>query len=161
MEEKLPSTDAATQRSESPSIHTASSSFGLVQSDRVFLVAISLCCLALLGVKWWNAPSGRQETIEIRHLQQAGYLFQIDINTATWVEWMQLDGIGETTARNIVENRKADGPFVSVNDVQRIRGIGSKTLEKMRLHLACESCVSEDDKHANDLRENQAIDQVN
>lgn len=143
MEDNLPASDASTQHSDSPSTGAESSTFGLVHSDRVFLVVITFCCLALLGFKWWNASPGGAETIEIRHLQAADSLFQIDINTATWVEWMQLDGIGETTARNIVANRETDGPFISINDVQRIRGIGPKTLEKMRLHLSCEDCDPE------------------
>ncbi len=143
MEENPPSTGLESQLSDSPLTDTERSDFGLVHSDRVFLIAVSLCCLALLGAKWWNASSGSRGTIEIRHLQQAEYLFQIDINTATWVEWMQLDGIGETTARNIVVDREANGPFISVNNVQRIRGIGPKTLEKMRPHLSCGNCESE------------------
>ncbi len=143
MEENLPSPDTAIQHSDTPSGEKRDTEFGLVHSDRVFLISACLCCLILFGVKWWNASSGGQETVEIKHLRSAESLFQIDINSATWVEWMQLDGIGETTARNIVTNRETDGPFISINDVQRIRGIGPKTLEKMRQHLSCESCESE------------------
>lgn len=63
------------------------------------------------------------------------YVYQIDINQATWSEWAQLPGIGETLARRIVAERESDGPFKSIDDLRRVKGIGAKTLEKMRPHL--------------------------
>jgi competence protein ComEA len=53
---------------------------------------------------------------------------------------MQLDGIGEVLARRIVENRKQSGPFAGVDDLQRVPGIGAKTLNDLRPHLVCNDC---------------------
>lgn len=61
--------------------------------------------------------------------------FLVDINSADWQTWMLLDGIGETLARRIVEDRNRRGPFASIEDVARVKGIGPKTLAKMRPHL--------------------------
>lgn len=46
-----------------------------------------------------------------------------------------LPNIGETLARRIVESREAEGPFAEVDDLQRVRGIGPRTLEQLRPYL--------------------------
>lgn len=55
----------------------------------------------------------------------------IDINTASKEQFMSLPGIGATLADRIIEERAERGPFTSVNDLSRIRGIKGKTLEKL------------------------------
>ena len=57
------------------------------------------------------------------------------INAATWVEWKQFDGIGEKLADRIVADRKKNGPFESIDDLQRVKGIGPKTVARIREHL--------------------------
>jgi hypothetical protein len=46
--------------------------------------------------------------------------FRIDINRAPWYEWTLLEGIGESRARGIVEYRDANGPFRSLDDLDRV-----------------------------------------
>jgi competence ComEA-like helix-hairpin-helix protein len=65
----------------------------------------------------------------------AEYVFQINPNAATWVEWAQLDGIGATLAKRIVADRQTHGPYCTVDDLGRVKGIGAKTLDKLRPHL--------------------------
>ncbi|MDJ0870720.1 MAG: helix-hairpin-helix domain-containing protein [Gammaproteobacteria bacterium] len=60
----------------------------------------------------------------------------VDLNTAnaeTLAETM--DGVGIQKAQAIVAYREAHGPFVSVDDVTAVRGIGPSTLEKNRAKL--------------------------
>jgi competence protein ComEA len=66
---------------------------------------------------------------------QAEYVFQLNPNAATWVEWAQLDGIGATLAKRIVADRQTHGPYRTVDDLGRVKGIGAKTLDKLRPHL--------------------------
>jgi competence protein ComEA len=55
----------------------------------------------------------------------------INVNTATAEELQRLPGVGPVTAQAIVATRTA-APFQSVNDLDKVRGIGPKTLEKLR-----------------------------
>jgi competence protein ComEA len=88
--------------------------------------------LALLVVHWIRLSSWGTSPIEIERLESRGTDFRFDINSATWVEFRQLDGIGETLAHRIVEDREQNGPFQSIDDLRRVRGIGPKTLERIR-----------------------------
>lgn len=58
--------------------------------------------------------------------------FRVDINNATWVEWIQLPGIGQTMAERILSNLDHDGPFRNIDDLMRVHGIGPKTLDRIR-----------------------------
>lgn len=57
---------------------------------------------------------------------------KVNINYATVDELQTVSGIGEVTAKRIVEDREANGPFGSVDELTRVTGIGEKTLAKMR-----------------------------
>lgn len=57
---------------------------------------------------------------------------KLDINRATVQELDGLKGIGPAKAKAIVENREKNGRFTSVDDLQRVKGIGSKLLEGMK-----------------------------
>lgn len=56
----------------------------------------------------------------------------MNLNTATAEELRTLPGVGEATAAAILEDREANGPFTSVEDVMRVSGIGEKKFAKMR-----------------------------
>ena len=54
---------------------------------------------------------------------------------AAWPELSLLPNIGEQRAKDIVASREHDGSFLDINDLQRIRGIGPKTVEGLRPYL--------------------------
>jgi competence protein ComEA len=56
----------------------------------------------------------------------------LNINTATTTELERLPGIGPTLAQRIVEYRQANGPFVTVEDIQEVCGIGRATFEDLK-----------------------------
>jgi competence protein ComEA len=56
----------------------------------------------------------------------------INVNTATAAELEALSGIGEVLAATIIEYRTENGPFVSVEDLMDVSGIGPATLEEIR-----------------------------
>lgn len=56
----------------------------------------------------------------------------ININTADTRELIKLSGIGEVKAAAIVAYREEHGAFSSVEELLNVKGIGEKTLEKIR-----------------------------
>ena len=85
---------------------------------------------------WWLSQGGLQgRMIEVDRAEIQTASFQVDLNEADWPELAQLPGIGETLARRIVESRITDGPFIDHDELQRIRGIGPKTLDRVRPFL--------------------------
>jgi competence protein ComEA len=61
----------------------------------------------------------------------------VNVNTATAEELQQIPSVGPVTAANILAAR-AERPFRSIDDLDRVRGIGPKTLEKIRPYVKVE-----------------------
>ena len=60
----------------------------------------------------------------------------VDINRASEDELRALPGIGAVLASRIVEARERDGPFASLDDLRRVRGLGRAKLEKLATAIA-------------------------
>ena len=56
----------------------------------------------------------------------------LNINTASAEELQTLPNIGPRMAQRILDHRKQHGKFTSVDALQNVKGIGAKTLEKLR-----------------------------
>jgi len=56
---------------------------------------------------------------------------RLDLNAATINDLVRLPGIGPVMAKRIVEYREANGPFKSLQDLCKVKGIGVKTYEKL------------------------------
>lgn len=56
----------------------------------------------------------------------------ISINSAPLDELMRLPGIGRTRAHAIIHERNQHGPFIDPADLERVKGIGSVTAEKLK-----------------------------
>jgi competence protein ComEA len=110
--------------------------------DALFALVVGAVILAATVIHWLRLTLRGAPPVEIDRLPASAYEFQVDINHATWVEWMQLEGIGEITARRIVADREQRGPFASVDDLDRVPGIGPKTLAAIRPFLHCRDCDS-------------------
>lgn len=60
---------------------------------------------------------------------------KININTATAAELQALPKIGLAMATRIVDYRKQNGSFHSIEEIQKIKGIGPKTFEIIRDYI--------------------------
>ena len=59
----------------------------------------------------------------------------VNLNTATKEELIALPGIGPAKAQAILDYRKANGAFKSVDELKDIKGIGAKRFEKLKPDL--------------------------
>lgn len=55
----------------------------------------------------------------------------VNINNARKDDLVRLPGIGEAMAERIIMYREENGPFTSVDELRRVRGIGKKKLAKI------------------------------
>ena len=108
----------------------------LRRSDQTFVWLSSVVLLALLGVHWVLLSRWGMAPVELSSQQPREYYYSLDINRASWVEWAQLDGIGEVIGRRIVADREEHGLFKNPDDVSRVKGIGPRLMQKIRPFLS-------------------------
>lgn len=63
-------------------------------------------------------------------------LATVNLNTASKDELVALPGIGPSKAQAIIDYRTQNGPFKSVDEVRKVRGIGEKLFQQIRPELA-------------------------
>jgi competence protein ComEA len=123
----------------SPNSSHRKAGFWLSHADQLLLALLCTAMLGLLVAYWARSTKWGAVPIEVERAEPRKFEFRLDVNSATWVEWTQLDGIGDALARRIVADREAKGPFSSIDDLRRVKGIGPKTLEKIRPWLTIDS----------------------
>jgi competence protein ComEA len=71
--------------------------------------------------------------IALLSLPMLAFAGQVNVNTAD-AETIaaELNGVGLSKAKAIVEYRTKHGPFQSVDDLSLVKGIGERTVEKNR-----------------------------
>ena len=96
-----------------------------------------------------NPAEQSSETVNYNLLlptEQSPYTFKkkplplkrVNINTASESELMTLPGVGPVYVKRIIAYREKNGPFKSVEEIKRIKGIGEKTFLKMKRYLTIE-----------------------
>ncbi len=64
------------------------------------------------------------------------YAGQVNINSASAPTLAsELTGVGDKKAQAIIEYRQKNGPFRSIEDLQNVKGISLKTIEKNRKNI--------------------------
>lgn len=63
-------------------------------------------------------------------------LAAVNINTATLSELEAVKGLGPTKAQSIIAYRDANGSFKSVDDLDKVKGFGKASIEKIRSELS-------------------------
>lgn len=91
-------------------------------------VALLLACLACVICLQWGISQGASTP--------AGW--RVDPSTASQAELSMLPGVGPSLSRAIILERTARGPFRSVDDLARVKGIGPARLAALRPWLRVE-----------------------
>jgi competence protein ComEA len=102
----------------------------VVERDR-FLIVLGWLFFVVMSTQYLIVAFDRPDPLLWRR-GPAFQLYRVDVNTGTWVEWMQLEGIGQTMAHRIVANREEFGSFLTIDDLGRVNGIGPVTLDRLR-----------------------------
>ena len=78
---------------------------------------------------------GSPSSIVTLQSSKAPVIEPIDLNQATLDELQEVPGIGPALAQRIVDFREEHGPFERLDDLLNVRGIGVRTLEKLKPYL--------------------------
>lgn len=81
-----------------------------------------------------QAQQVQASTTELINSEQS-HEQKININTATIEQLQQIKGIGPSKAKAIIEEREKGGPFKSIEEITRVKGIGKKTFESIKESL--------------------------
>ncbi len=77
-----------------------------------------------------EAHAASVDSVTIKDVLFAGG--NININTASQEELERLPRIGPAMAQRILTYRQTHGPFKNVDDLTNVKGIGPKTLDRLR-----------------------------
>ncbi len=77
-------------------------------------------------------PQATPNNTAIQTTEETSSVGLVNINTASSSELDTLPGIGPSYAKAIIDYRTKNGPFVRLEDIQQVKGIGPKTFEKLK-----------------------------
>ena len=83
-------------------------------------------------------PTSLPQTDPVSTVSSVVSRYAVNVNEASAEELAGVRGITEELAMRIVDDRSENGRFASVEDLQRVTGIGPKTLEQLRPYLTTE-----------------------
>jgi comEA protein len=107
----------------------------LNERDRQTLLFLTLLGSLLLSAYILHVGGLSGELVEVHRQTEQGVSYRVDLNKGAWIEYVMMPGIGEKTARAIVQWRTEHGRFESIDQLDRVSGIGPVTIEKVRPYL--------------------------
>jgi comEA protein len=121
-----------------------------------FLLGVIMLGIVVTGYRYWFGESVPSAEKEILAFQAAAVrvaeekeknpnenrknqlLKSVNINTSDKADIMTIPRIGPVTAERIILHREDHGLYNSVEELLNVKGIGPKTLEKIRTYIKIE-----------------------
>ena len=100
--------------------------------------------VVFLSILWIKTQSDAEKAVPvINYIEEpstgiSAAIDTIDINKATKEDLLQIDGIGQDIAENIIDYRSSHGKFGSVDELINVKGIGEKKLEVIKNYVYVE-----------------------
>ena len=95
------------------------------------LSIVKICMIMLALLAGFNAANAESLKMTDDVGQVATTESLINLNTASLEQLMALPGIGKSKAAAIISYRESEGPFSSVDELTKVKGIGVKMLAKL------------------------------
>jgi competence ComEA-like helix-hairpin-helix protein len=103
--------------------------------DQRAVVGLLLVGLAIMGgLRLRESLAGRR-VVEFDALPVREAPFVVDLNRADAAVLAELPSVGPGLAARIIEYRRENGPFRSIEALHEVKGIGPKTFEAIRPHV--------------------------
>jgi len=104
-----------------------------------YSVAAAALVSALLGGApvWGQQPTGTTAPAAGKSTPPAAAA-KVNINTADEATLQSVKGVGEKKAKAIIEYREKNGPFKTIDDLTKVKGIKAKQLAKLRDQITVE-----------------------
>jgi comEA protein len=125
--------------------------WGMTRAERGVILFLVAGLLLGMGVWWFRSdvqplpmikeetPRSSERSHQSIETDEAGFthspIYPISINRSTSQELQNVPGIGPVTAGRIIDFRIQNGPFRSLGDLMEVKGIGSKTMEKIKPYI--------------------------
>ncbi len=107
----------------------------IARGEQLVLVLLALALVggvAYRAADYWRVGADPLEAVP----PPDGPTFHVNVNAADWPLLSIIPGMGEKTAKKVIELRTSrKGRFKSVDELKDVSGIGAKTLEKLRPYL--------------------------
>ena len=95
----------------------------------LYFVAASFLVISILSGSIYAADAPSKPAVE---------RIAVNINQASAEEIATLPGIGDKTAKLIIEYREKNGGFKKPEDIKKVKGVGKKLFEKIKGNITVE-----------------------
>lgn len=96
---------------------------------------IVLLCSVAASIFIYYQRFQNSKTYKFREVSNEVFQYRVNINTAELRELDNLPGIGPSMAKRIIDYRKQNGPFQSLVELKKVKGIGDKTFVQIERFL--------------------------